>query len=402
MDNMRVRIGDFSYGKEERAAIGRMMDENAVSEGHSCREFEREFARHIGTKHCISANSGTSAGTLIFQALKYHSKYSSKVKEGKTVLTSPLTYIATVNAFTVIGLKPAFADIRLDTFAIDAEKVKEHFEENDAEEYCAIQPVHLMGFAAEMDSINATAKKHGLAVVEDSCEATGTKYKGRRTGTWGTAGWFSYYIAHNIQVGEFGSITTDDAELAERAHRLKGNGRVCYCTVKEVEEGKCPHQNLGFNPRYLHDMIGFNFKPMEFQAVLGLVQLAKAEWIIKRRQENVKWLNEALAPLAGELRLPKYSEEVSYLGYPLLVESKKVTRNKLAVSLNEMGVENRPIFNCIPTQQRAYSHLARQYTAKLPNAEYAAENGIYLPVHQYLTEAQLEHIAKSVSKVMRG
>jgi len=397
---MQVRIGDFSYGAEERAAINQMMDENAVSEGWRCRQFEQDFARHIGSNHCVTANSGTSAGMLIFQALKYHSKIGAK--EGKAVLTSPLTYIATANAFVTLGFRPAFCDIRLDTFSMDEEKAKEHFEENDPEGYCAVQPVHLMGFAVEMDRINAVAKKHGLSVVEDSCEATGTKFKGKRTGTWGTAGWFSFYIAHNIQVGEFGAITTDDSELAERMHRLKGNGRVCYCTVKEVEEGKCQHQNLGFNPRYLHDMIGFNFKPMEFQAALALVQLKKAEWIMKKRQENLKYLNDALSKLSGELRLPKYSSDVSYLGYPLIIESKKIGRDKLSLELTKAGIENRPIFNCIPTQQKAYAHLAKEYAGKLPNAEYVGRNGIYLPVHQYLTQEQLDYMAATLAKTMKG
>jgi len=396
---MQVRIGDFSYGPEQKAAVEGMMAENAVSEGRKCREFEAAFAKHIGSKHCVTANSGTSAGMLIFQGLKYVS--NNPIKEGTTVLTSPLTYIATVNAFTTLGFKPAFCDVRLDTFSMDEEKAKEHFENNDPSEYSAIQPVHLMGYAVEMDRINAIAKEHGLVSIEDSCEATGTKYKGRRTGTWGTAGWFSFYIAHNIQVGEFGAITTDDAELAEKMHRLKGNGRMCYRTVKEVEEGKCPHANLGFNPRYLHDMIGFNFKPMEFQAVLGLTQLAKAEWIIAKRQDNVKFLNDSLAKLSGELMLPKLSKDVSYLGYPLIVESKRISRDKLSVELTKRGIENRPIFNCIPTQQKAYAHLAKEYAGKLPNAEHVGKNGIYLPVHQYLSDQQREYMAKTVLEIMK-
>jgi CDP-6-deoxy-D-xylo-4-hexulose-3-dehydrase len=396
---MNVKIGDFFYGPEGRAAVNRMMDANLVSEGASCQEFARRFASYIRTGHCVLANSGTSAGTLIFQALKYHSE--TPMREGSAVLTSPLTYIASVNAFASIGFRPAFCDIRLDTFGLDEEKVKEHFEDNDPAGYSAIQPVHLMGYAVEMDKINSIAKRHGLLAVEDSCEATGTVFGGKPTGAWGTAGWFSFYIAHNIQVGEFGALTTDDAELADRANRLKGNGRLCYCPVSDVESGRCPHAGMEFNPRYLHDMVGFNFKPMEFQAVLGLGQLKKAEWIKKVRGENVKALNDGLARLEGELRLPAYSPDVSYLGYPLIVESKGVGRARLAKFLQSAGIETRPIFNCIPTQQEAYANLAKEYEGKLPNAEYVGERGLYLPVHQYLKEGELEHMVKSVAAAFR-
>jgi len=353
---MEVKIGDFIFTKEERQAMLSLIDANSISEGKKCREFEANFASFIGTKHCASANSGTSALMLILAALKYHSKYGKMIAEsGNKVITTPLTYIATSNSIVTTGFEPIFADIELETFSVDAQKVKELCEQEQG--ICGMMPVHLMGYPADMDTLNSIAKKRGWFVVEDSAEATASIYKGKRAGSIGTAGAFSFYIAHNIQVGEFGALTSDDAELVERAHRLKGNGRVCYCTVSQIEQGKCPHQNMGFHPRYLHDMIGYNFKPMEYQAAVGVEQLKKIAWITKRRQENVKLLNDLLSPVSGALRLPKHSDQVSYLGYPLLVNDKSLSRDKICVALSAAKVENRPIFNSIPTQQPAYAHL---------------------------------------------
>lgn len=392
---MNVKIGDFVFTPEERQAIISLMDNNTISEGKKCREFESAFASFIGAGGCASANSGTSALMLIMAALKYHSKYGAAIAGGKKkVITTPLTYIATANSIATTGFEPVFADIELETFSLDAEKANELSEQEEG--ICGMMPVHLMGYPADMDRLNSIARKLGLFVVEDSAEATGSIYKGRRTGSLGTAGAFSFYIAHNIQVGEFGALTSDDSELVERAHRLKGNGRVCYCTVSQIEQGSCPHQNLGFHPRYLHDMIGYNFKPMEYQAAVGLEQLKKIGWIMQRRKANVKMLNDLLAPISGDLQLPKYSDDVSYLGYPVLIRGKHLSRDSICRALTVAHVENRPIFNCIPTQQPAYAHLKKKYQGVLPNAEYAGNHGFYVGCHQFLTQEHMEYVAKNL------
>ena len=398
---MEVKIGDFILTGEEKKAMLSLLDNNTISEGRKCRQFEADFCKYIGTSHCASANSGTSALMLIMAALKYHSKYGGMIaKAGNRVITTPLTYIATANSIATTGFEPVFADIETRTFAIDPEKVKEVAEKETG--ICGMMPVHIMGYPADMDALNSIAAKNGWFTVEDSAEATGSLYKGKRTGSLGTAGAFSFYIAHNIQVGEFGAVTSNDKELVERAHRLKGNGRICYCTVAQVEGGECPHTEYDFNPRYLHDMIGYNFKPMEYQAAVGVEQLKKIGWIKERRQHNVKTLNDLLAPLEGQLQLPPYSDQISNLGYPLLILDKNVSRAKVCRSLGAQKVESRPIFNSIPTQQPAYAHLKKKYEGKLPNAEFVGNNGFYVGCHQFLSGEQLHYLAKAISSAIRG
>ena len=150
---LRVSIGDFVFGKEERKAIESLMRGNRISEGRSVAEFEKNFAKFVGTKYCVAANSGTSALMLSLAALKYHSKH--KLREGTSIISSPLTYIATSNAIVTTGFKPDYVDINLDDFSINVDQLAEKLEHSKAENYSGIMPVHLMGYPCDMKKINA-------------------------------------------------------------------------------------------------------------------------------------------------------------------------------------------------------------------------------------------------------
>lgn len=391
----RVPVGEFKFGPEEKKAIGRILSQNSISEGEFVEKFSMEFAQFCKTRHCVSLNSGTSALMLAWAALKYHSRF--KPTDSTRVITTPLTYIATTNALVTTGFEPDFVDINLDDFSINADLAAQLAETG---KYYGVLPVHLMGYPCDMKKINSIAQKNGLVVVEDSAEAHGSEIDGKKTGSLGLAGCFSFFIAHNIQAGEFGCVTTNDDELSRLLCSMKGNGRRCYCLRSEVDAGKCPHVNEGFHPRYIHDYIGYNFKPMEYQAAVGITQLKKVGWIFQRRLENVKYLNDELAGLDTVFQLPRFSKHVSYLGYPLLVTNPAFSRNQIVLGLEKLGVECRPIFNSIPTQQPAYAHLKKKFSGKLPNAEFVGNNGFYAGCHQYLKQSDLEYLVYAIKKVL--
>lgn len=397
MKYRRVAVGDFRFGKEEKKVISEIVRSHSISEGRLVEQFSREFADFVGTQYCVPLNSGTSALMLSFAALKYHSKL--KPTENKKVITTPLTYIATSNAVVTTGFEPVFVDINLEDFSINAEQVAEQAEK---QEHYALLPVHLIGYPCDMNKLGKTAEQHNLVIVEDSAEAHGSEFEGKKTGSMGLAGCFSFFIAHNIQAGEFGCVTTNDAELTHIMRSMKGNGRRCYCLKSEIQSGKCPHRNEGFHPRYIHDFIGFNFKPMEYQGGIGITQLKKAQWIHEQRLQNVKYLNDSLAAFSDVLQLPRFSKKVSYLGYPLLVNNSNYSRNKMVVGLERLGVECRPLFNSIPTQQPAYAHLKKQYEGKLPNAELVGNNGFYVGCHQYLKKSDLEHVVNAIKTILKN
>lgn len=399
---LRIRVGDFKLGDKEKKIINEVLDIGRLSEGAKVREFEEEWARFIGTRYCVAVNSGTSA--LI--AALYAMKSLFNIKDKAKVITSPLTFIATVNAIVASGLEPVFVDVDKETFVIKPNEIEKAIKRE--KNISIILPVHLMGYPADMDKINILAKKYNLVVMEDAAQAHGTIYKGKRLGSLSTLGCFSFYIAHNVQAGEMGAVVTDDYKAYKLLKKIKAHGRMCDCPVCMRVEGKCPRINsyMGkddFDPRFYHDMLGFNFKTMEFQAALGLVQLEKVRSILEKRKHNVRYLNAGLWSLKNILQLPKYSESISYLAYPIVIKKPDViSRKMLRHELEKVGIETRPLFGCIPTQQPAYVYLKKKYQGKLPNAEYIGLNGFYIGCHQYLKKEDLDFIISVFNKILKG
>ncbi len=400
----RISVGDFQISVEERAAINEVLDAGRISEWKKVNEFEKLFADYINTKHCVAVHSGTSALIVGLSALIYDSRFP-KVKKGSKVITTPLTYVATINAIVLTGLEPVFVDVDPYSFSILPQKIEKHLEcVDDPENYSIILPVHLMGYPCDMDEINRIAEKYGLVVLEDSAQAHGSLYKGKKTGSLSLLSIFSFYIAHNIQAGEMGAVVTDDENLISLMRKLKANGRMCDCSVCTRPNGYCPYFPQGedddFDPRFVHDVIGYNFKIMEFEAALGVSQLRKADLIFEKRQDNVCFFNEHLAKYSDDLQLPAFSKNVSYLAYPIVIkEHSKFPRRYLRENLEKNGIESRPLFGCVPTQQPAYKYLKEEYEGKIPNAEFLGKNAFYIGCHQYLDHDDLEYVVSSFDKI---
>ncbi len=398
---LKIRVGDFKLGPKEKKSINEVLEIGRLSEGAKVKEFEEKWAEFIGTRYSVAVNSGTSALIASLFVLKYLFNIKNKIK----VITSPLTFIATVNAIVASGLEPVFVDVDKETFVIKPDEIEKAIKRE--KNISVILPVHLMGYPADMDKINILAKKYNLVVMEDAAQAHGTIYKGRKLGSLSTLGSFSFYIAHNIQAGEMGAVVTDDYKAYKLLKKIKAHGRMCDCPVCMRAEGNCPRINSytgkdDFDPRFYHDMFGFNFKTMEFQAALGLVQLEKVEEIIEKRKYNVRYLNKGLRPYEEIIQLPLYSDDISYLAYPLVIKKPNIiSRKLLRHRLEEAGIETRPLFGCIPTQQPAYGYLKEKYKGKLPNAEYVGLNGFYIGCHQYLSQKDLDFIIKVFYEILK-
>lgn len=400
----RISVGNFHLGDDERKAIIEVLDTGRISEGVKVREFERLWANYIGTRYAVAVSSGTAALMVGLSSLRYVRNRSHA--ERKKVITTPITYIATSNALVVTGYEPVYVDVDLETFIITADAIRTYLKEiKDVESYALILPVHLMGYPCDMDEINKIANDYDLDVIEDSAQAHGTLYRNKKVGSISLFSIFSFYVAHNIQAGEMGALNSNDQEINRLVRKLKANGRLCDCLVCRRPQGKCPRISLNeedHDPRFTHDLVGYNFKIMEFQAALGISQLKKANWIFNKRQENVKYLNEKLKKFTSVLKLPIYSTEVSYLAYPIVIKDPRViTRKEMRSRLEKEGVETRPIFGCIPTQQPAYAHLEELYKGRLPNAEYIGRNGFYIGCHQYLTKDDLDYTVEVFEKVLK-
>src|SRR3990172_8941353 len=267
---IKVRVGDIKIGNEERAAIQDVLDSGRLSEGEKVREFESLWARYTENRFCVAVNSGTSALLAGLYALLYDPRFK-KVKRGGKVITSPVTYIATSSAIVLSGMEPVYVDIDPTTFTLNVAQIEDLLKQGDPDEYSMILPVHLMGYPNDMDAINAIADRYGLVVFEDAAQAHGSLYKGKKAGSLSLLADYSFYIAHNIQVGEMGAVVTSDEKLRGMIKKIKANGRMCSCAVCERAEGKCPYKGKDFDPRFTHEYIGFNFKTTEFQAALSKI-----------------------------------------------------------------------------------------------------------------------------------
>ncbi|MBU1945990.1 MAG: DegT/DnrJ/EryC1/StrS family aminotransferase [Nanoarchaeota archaeon] len=396
MENKRrVSTSDFVFGEEEKNAINDVIKSNRISEWKKVTQFEHEWAKYIGTKYSISVNSGTSALVTGLIALKY-AKY---ISDNDPILTTPLTYIATSNAIMMSNMQPAYVDVDINTFGITPENIKIYLEENP-DKIKSILLVHLMGYPVDMEKINNLAKKYGITVIEDCAQCHGSKFDdGTKTGSKSLISCFSFNMAHAIQAGELGTVNTNNQEIAELAMKIKSNGRVCTCEICTRPKGFCPKLTNNLDPRFTHDVIGHNFKVTEFQPALGLVRLRKIDETIKKRQENVKCLNEGLQEFSDILQLPIYSNKVSYIAYPLVIK-KQIQREKLRRLLEQEGIETRPLFGCVPTRQPAYSFLKSQYKDKLPNAEYLDSNAFYIGCHEYLSREDIDYTIHAFKKCL--
>lgn len=376
-----IRVGDYIATEKDKQSIMEVLNSNRLTEWKKVAEFEQLWADYIGTKYCVLTNSGTSALILSLYTIK------TLESEIKTVLTSPLTFIATVNAIMLSGLMPDFVDVDLETFGILPELANK-------KEADIFLPVHLYGFPVDLDKI--TKFKY---VIEDACQAHGSIYNGRKVGSIGTMGCFSFYIAHNIQVGDMGAITTNDKEIYRFLKKAKAHGRICECPICQRQIGECPHKGKDFDPRFTFDTIAYNFKTSEFNAALGINQIKLIDEIVKRRNDNVFYFNSELAKFGDILQLPKWDINVSYLAYPIIVkDTKRINRNKLRILLEEKGIETRPLFSCVPNQQPAYSFLKGQWD--LPNADWLGANGLHCGIHQYLTQEDLDKIVKVFKEIL--
>lgn len=404
MNTRKISVGWLEIGHKERKNVLEVLDSGRITEGAKTYEFEKKWADYTGTKYCVATSSGTAALITVLTALKYLYKLENRPK----IITSPLTYISVIHAIVLTGFEPVFVDIDPFTFGISPELIEKHLAKaKDRNKYSIILPVDLMGFPVEIDKIKSVARKYNLIVLEDASEAHGSIYKSKKCGSGADAGFFSFYIAHNIQAGEMGAIVTNNYDIYRLSKKIKTNGRLCECRICTRSKGICPYLKCrdekieDFDPRFLHDLIGYNFKTMEFQAAIALAQLSKIKDIIAKRQSIVKYLNAKLSKYCDILQLPDYSSSVSYLAYPLVIRKPEViSRKKLRMELEKRGIETRPLFGCVPLQQPAYSYLKKTYKNKLPNAELVGENGFYIGAHQYLKEEDLRYIVSVFETIL--
>ncbi len=347
-------------GNEEKYVLDCLRSNWISSKGRYTQTFEEAFTSFCGVKHAIAVANGTAALHVALLALG--------AGENDEIIVPTLTYVATANAVTYCGARPVFADCEFDTWNIDVGQIESLITQRTK----GIIVVHLFGHPVDMDPLLEIAEKHELFVLEDTAEAHGAVYKGRKVGTMGDAATFSFYGNKIITTGEGGMVTTNSDVIAERIRLLKGQG-------------------MDPQRQYWHPVIGYNYRMTNIQAAIGLAQLERVEELIKRHRCNAHLYSELLKE-SSSLVLPvekKWANHV-YWVYGILLKDSQQSRSQVMEDLAKRGIETRPFFYPVHLMPPYYRDIS------LPIAEMISAQGIILPSSANLLKDNIRQVCQEL------
>ncbi len=362
-----IQMAGVQIDEESTKAILDVVRSGQIAQGPKVEEFEKVFAAYIGAKYAVTVNSGTAALHLALM--------TAGIGPGDEVITTSFSFIATANCCLFVGAKPVFADIDDKTFNISPALIEKQITAKTK----AVIIVDLYGQACDMDEIIAICQKHKLVLIEDACQAHGAEYKGRKVGSYGI-GCFSFYPTKNMTTGEGGMITTNDAEIMRKAKLARQHGQ---------------------SQRYVHDVLGYNFRMTDIAAALGICQLKKLDSANARRIKNAAFLTGVIKQIKG-LVPPFIGPDRNHVFHQYTIKvlpEYKYSREEFQKKLVEKGV-NTIIYYPTPIhQQHFYKDLG--YSVVLPVTEAMSKQVISLPVHPGVTDADLKTIGEALKEISK-
>lgn len=404
-------VKKFEPSKTYIPVSGKILDENDLvnlvdssldmwlTSGRYSDEFEREFSRFLKVKHCSLVNSGSSANLVAFTALTSHKLGERRLKDGDEVITVAAGFPTTISPIIQNGMVPVFIDVDLETYDYKVEDIEKAISEKTK----AIFMAHTLGNPFNLDKIMELAKKYNLWVIEDSCDALGSKYNGKYTGTIGHIGTFSFYPAHHITMGEGGAVVTNDPLLHKLIVSVRDWGRDCICPPGKdnicnnrftQKHGDLP---LGYDHKYVYSHLGYNLKVTDMQAAIGVSQLKKLNGFIEKRNENFEKLYKGLSHLDEFIMLPKATKnsEPSWFGFPITLKGDdKYTRNDLVKFLELNKIGTRLLFAGNILKQPVFTENNYEYKVigNLENTDIIMENTFWIGVWPGITDECITYI----------
>ncbi|MFP4051771.1 MAG: DegT/DnrJ/EryC1/StrS family aminotransferase [Thermoplasmata archaeon] len=357
-----VHIANPKLDNGELEGIKEVLDSGMLAQGEVVANFEEEFADYLGVGYGRATANGTSALDVAMKAIG--------VGEGDEVITSPFSFIASANCVLFQGAKPVFADIREDTFNLDPEKVKEKITDDTK----AILPVHLFGQPADMNAFVDIAEDNDLYLIEDCAQAHGAEFDGKKVGSIGDAGAFSFYPTKNMTTGEGGMVVTDDKELSEQADLVRDHGQ---------------------SEKYTHDMLGYNLRMTNLAAAIGRVQLENLDEWNEKRIDNAEKLTSGIKGIEG-LTAPKVRDGVKHVfhQYVIKVEDEyPLDRAELREKLHDDDIGTAIHYPKIIPEQPLYKKDGFSSDG-YENAQGCAEKVFSLPIHPKVGEDDIRKILK--------
>jgi len=368
--------------------------------GRFANKFEKEFADYMGHRHCLLVNSGSSANLLAVTALTSPLLKERQLKPGDEVLTVAAGFPTTVNPIIQNQLVPVFVDINLNDYCIDVSLLDKAMGKRTK----AIILAHTLGNPFDLEKVVEFAEKHNLWLIEDCCDAVGSKYKGKMVGTFGDMATVSFYPAHHITMGEGGAVLTCDSLLNKIILSLRDWGRDCWCDTGcdnscnkrfDWQLGELPY---GYDHKYIYSHIGYNMKVTDMQAALGVSQLKKLSEFTKRRKDNYQYLYDGLSSFKEYLVLsePSKHSDPSWFGFPILVKTTApFSRNQLTGHLEDNKIGTRLLFGGNLCKQPAYQNVEYRVSGDLKNTNNIMENLFWIGVYPGLTKKMLDFVIRT-------
>jgi CDP-4-dehydro-6-deoxyglucose reductase, E1 len=372
-----------------------------LTTGRFNEQFEKKLASFLGIKCLLTVNSGSSANLIAFSTLTSPKLKERAIQKGDEVITVAAGFPTTVNPIIQFGAIPIFIDIKIPTYNIDESLVEEAITNKTK----AIMLAHTLGNPFNLKKIKEICDKYNLWLIEDSCDALGSKFNNQNVGTFGDLATLSFYPAHHITMGEGGAVFTNSKKLERIAESFRDWGRDCYC-----EPGKDNTCNkrfgwqlgdlpFGYDHKYTYSHLGYNMKITDMQAACGLAQLGRLQGFIKKRKENFDFLYKNLKNLEKFIILPKAEEnsEPSWFGFPIsLKKDNKICRNDLIKYLNENKIGTRLLFSGNLTKQPYMKDVNFRIHKELKNTDFVMENTFWIGLYPGLFVSHLEYVSEKL------
>ncbi len=369
--------------------------------GRFTKDFEKKISKIIGVKYLLTCNSGSSANLLAISSLCSVTLGKNALKKGDEVITCSTGFPTTVNPIIINNLVPVFVDASLPTYNIDVNLIERAISEKTK----AIAIAHTLGNPFDLEKVKNICDKYNLYLIEDCCDALGSKYKNKHVGTFGDIGTLSFYPAHHITMGEGGAVFCSSSKIKRVLDSIRDWGRDCWCdtgcdnTCKKRFEWKLGELPKGYDHKYIYTNLGYNFKITEMQAALGLAQLGKLEAFINIRRENYSLLLNLLEDLKEYLILPEktsYSNP-SWFGFPLTIkEDDRFSKREIIIFLEEKGIATRPIFAGNIVRQPYMRSVNYKKVNDLKVSDRIMEKSFWLGLYPGLNKDHIQYISRII------
>lgn len=397
--------GSVLDDKEINATVTSLLD-GWFGLGKKGEELERRLTEFLEVRGSYLTNSGSSANLLVIASLMSHS-LKNRLKPGDEIITQACCFPTTVNPMVIYGLVPVFVDINPEYYTVEIEDLQKALSKKTR----AVMIAHTLGNPNEMEKIIEFCRKNDLFLIEDNCDSLGSEYDGKKTGSFGTFSTQSFYPPHHMTLGEGGAINYNDAQFERITKSIRDWGRACWCRGDDKRTWGACQSRLNYvidgkkhDHKYMFSQIGFNVKPTEPQAAMGVEQIKRMPFFIKKRKENFDKLNSYAQKWEEYFILPKSHPKANpcWFSFPLTIrDDSKFTRFALTKYLEEKMIQTRPLFAGNITKQPAYKKVKYRKVGTLNNSTKILHNSFFLGVYPGIGDEEIDFMTESIDKFLK-